>query len=44
MPQVNALSTMVVFAQVLIMLFLVKLFITRYPDNAFSQGFRVILS
>lgn len=44
MPNVNALNTLVVFAQVILLFFLVKLFATKYPDNAFSQGMRVILS
>jgi hypothetical protein len=44
MPQVNALNTLVVFAQVVLLFFLVKMLATKYPENAFSQGIRVILS
>lgn len=41
---VSALNAMIVFAYLVVMLFLVKTLTARFPDSVYSQALRFILS
>ncbi len=41
---VSALNAMIVFAYMLVLLFLVKTLSARYPDSVYSQALRFIFS